>query len=664
MVEASNRNKYNYTPHLVVKAPAPTACVLFVAAVLVLTPVVFAQPAGRGDPGAPGQQPFVNKIVFIGNESISEGELKSRMKTKEPAFFAVFRKPRLNVEVLNRDIAQLEGYYHSAGFFEASVVLNRLDYSDDRSFVDVVIEVKEGEPTRVESVEFSPHSLFDHDELRKGLLLEPGEPYNASLLSTDIYTIKSKYFNIGYLAVSVDDEVEVESHRVRIFYRIEPGTPITIRDISISGNTLSKNSVIEKEFAFKTGEVCKLGQIVDTQRNLFETGLFTVVDIVPENLDPLERTVDIFVRVRERKAAYIEAGFGVGNILGSRIVGEWGTRNLLGTGRTLRFTSEYAYDLFKSDKIDFSQLQFENKFYRYGTEFHQRHVFRTKLLMSANMFLEKDATVEEVTVRTVGASISGQRRLSRRTNLLVGVSHERIRRLAFNHPEEKSTSRIASASVSHDERDFILNPRKGVYRDLRVQGAGGLLGGDNDFYTISTTLQKYYTVWSGVVFATRLRLGYADAFGGSKDTGVPIENRYFAGGGNSVRGYEENSLGPRAVDSGGTDEIVPVGGRLLALTNVELRYPIPVLSKLNFSGAVFLDGGNVWRSLKSASIGDLRPVVPEQDVDVEDYRYSTGIGIRYNTPVGPIRLDYGVPLKHGPGESSSGRFHISLGQIF
>jgi outer membrane protein insertion porin family len=284
--------------------------------------------------------------------------------------------------------------------------------------------------------------------------------------------------------------------------------------------------------------------------------------------------------------------------------------------------------------------------------------------MSVNMFLEKDATVEEVTVKTLGASISSQRRLSPRTNVLVGVSHERIRRLAFDHPEEKSTSRIATASIAHDQRDFILNPRTGGYRDLRVQGAGGFLGGDNDFYTLSTTLQKYYSISPGVVLAARVRVGYADAFGDSKDTGVPIENRYFAGGGNSVRGYEENSLGPREVDSGGTQEVVPVGGRFLALTNVEIRYPIPLLSRLNFSGAVFFDGGNVWSSLRSASVGDLRLLVDEEDVDVEDYRYSTGLGIRYNTPVGPIRLDYGLPLKFEEDQSSKGRFHISLGQIF
>ena len=127
------------------------------------------------------------------------------------------------------------------------------------------------------------------------------------------------------------------------------------------------------------------------------------------------------------------------------------------TGRTLRFKSEWAYDLFKNDRIDFSQLQLENKFYRYGAEFHQRHIFGTKILMSLNAFIERDATVEEVEVKTLGAAVSSARRLSRNTRLLVGLSHERIRRLAFDRPEEKSTSRIATTNLSYDKRDFMLS---------------------------------------------------------------------------------------------------------------------------------------------------------------------------------------------------------------
>lgn len=633
----------------------PLGVVALVSAlVAALAPAVLAE---ESDAGA-----FVNRIEFEGNVAISSSRLKQQMRTREPSFFAIFRKPRLNPKVLERDVAHLEGYYHSIGYFEARVTLDRIVYSQDGRFADIFIAVQEGSPTTIRSVVFSENSLFDHKELRKGMLLKEGDAFNSSLLDTDIYTIKAKYFDRGYLGVAVVDSVRIDEKSVDLSFRIEPGTQISVRRIDIMGNTAVADGVIRKEFTFKPGEVCRLSKLIETQRNLFETGLFSVVDLEPVNLDPLERTVDITVRVRERKPAYVEVGFGVGNILGSRVLGEFGTRNLFGTGRTFRLKAEYAYDLFEGDNVDFGKLQLKNTYYRYDAELHQRRVFGTKQLVSLATFYEKDATVEEIEVKTLGASISTTRRFSRATDLILGLSSERIRRQVFAVPEETSTSRIASAAISHDLRDFILNPRTGSYRLLRVEGAGGILGGDNHFYTISASWQRYYRLSSRTVLAWRVRTGYADAFGDSRETGVPIENRFFAGGGNSVRGYEENSLGPRAV----TDvdpEPVPVGGRVLMLTNVELRYPIPLLSRINISGALFVDGGNVWTALKSVKPRNFR-LYTEDEIEQQDYRYSVGLGLRYNTPVGPIRVDFGIGVKDDDIADENGRFHINLGQIF
>jgi len=224
----------------------------------------------------------------------------------------------------------------------------------------------------------------------------------------------------------------------------------------------------------------------------------------------------------------------------------------------------------------------------------------------------------------------------------------------------KSASHILGLSGSHDKRDFVLNPRAGTYRIARLQVAGGVLGGRNDFYTASGSFQRYDPLSRWAVLATRLRIGLGGAYGRSAN--VPFENRYFLGGGNSVRGYNENSLGPRAMDDQGREAVV--GGEFMLLTNVELRHGIPLLSQWNFSGAVFIDGGNVWASTSDVSLKDFRPLADEQDVTVNDYRYSMGVGLRYNTPVGPIRLDYGWPLKRDTYNDNSGRFHLTLGQIF
>jgi outer membrane protein insertion porin family len=639
--------------------PAAAALVVFVSALVAAASPAAAQTTEPETSSA--QSPFINKVIITGNESISEKELKGQMKTKAPAFFNIFRKPRLDMTRLNRDIAQLEGYYHTAGFFEASVELDTLQYSTDGRFVDIVIGISEGEPTLVASVEFSQGVFIDHEELRKDLLLRPGEPYNASYLDTDLYTLQSKYFDRGYLAVSIRESVELSDYRASVYFDVSPGTQIKINNIEISGNVLSKDKVIEKEIAFDSGDICRLSKLVETQRNLYETGLFTVVDINPENLDPLDRTVDIYIRVRERKARYIEGGFGVGNILGSRIFAGWGTRNLIGTGRGLRLKVEYGYDLFEGETVDFSKMQFRNNFWRYDVEYFQRYVLGYKALMSIDGYIEKDATVENVVVRTIGGQLLTRRRLTRYSDMFLAFTDEFIKRAAFNEPINEGEVRFVSGSVSHDKRDFILNPTTGTYQFVRLKFAGGILGGDEDFWTASASTQWYWRLLRGDVIAVRVRFGYGDPYGQTEQ--VPIEDRFFAGGSNSVRGYQNNSLGPQEYIPE-ADEFLPLGGNFLMLTNIELRFDIPLLSRINISGAAFFDGGNVWENIKDVTLGDFQVFKSKEDVDINDYFYGVGLGIRYNTPIGPIRLDYGLPIKVREEQSESGLFYLSLGQTF
>ena len=160
------------------------------------------------------------------------------------------------------------------------------------------------------------------------------------------------------------------------------------------------------------------------------------------------------------------------------------------------------------------------------------------------------------------------------------------------------------------------------------------------------------------MFAYRLRAGYASAFGDSREAGLPIESRFFVGGGNSVRGFKENSRGPLGPG------LEPRGGRVLLLTNAEIRFPIPLLARYHFGGALFLDGGTTWNSVDEIRLRDFRIVADEEQVGREDYFYGAGIGVRYYTPVGPLRLDIGFPLKKTAGMDYEYRIHISLGQIF
>ncbi len=634
---------------------------------MALFALVSAHTVWAGDLDLPEKpkEPFVNRIIIEGNESFSDKDLKRRMFNHEAPFFAIFTKPRLDRDALRRDVGSLQAFYRTSGFLEATVRVDRLSLLENGTFVDIVIQIDEGVPTRVKFVSFQGYEPIAEDKLIRGLRLKPGVPFNPSLVNGDIYSIKRKYFDKGYVAVEVVDSVAVNGKEVNLRYRISPGPVITVRRISITGNRLTKTHIVEREIVIKEGETFRLSKAIETQRNLFETGLFTEAEIIPENLDVESRTVDVLVRVREKKSAYFEIGFGVGNILGSRISGEWGDRNVFGRGRGVRLRSEYSFGLFEEGELDFDHLNPWVKFYRYELEFSQRHVFGTKVLLGVDAYIEKDGTVEPLIIRTRGGGVTAGRHLSPRTDVAGRFSDRRIKREVPDLGTEKSHTRLIGSMISHDTRDFILDPHRGGYRDFRVELAGGIFGADNDFYTLNTALQKYWPKGRSTVYAVRARIGFADAYGASKNEGVPVENRYFSGGGNSVRGFRENSLGPRELieTSSGVIEEAVVGGRLLIVTNAEVRFAFPYLSKFNFSGAAFVDAGNVWRSLGSVSPSNFRVFVGKDEVTDEDFRYSVGMGIRYNTPVGPIRLDYGIPIKRTE-EESFGRFHISLGQIF
>jgi len=635
-----------------VRAPWPAVALALAWSVVGAVAVLAQEPA---EPSV-----FLNRIILVGNSSVSTSELRARMRTKEPSSLNFIRRPKLDRVQIDRDIAQLQAYYHAIGYPDATVRLERIDYLENNRFADVVIRIVEGEPIRVREVLFSGRLLIDDKELREGLLLQPGAAFNSSLLSTDVYRIKGKYFDRGYFGVSVRDSIRTDERRVTIYFAIDPGPQLHVGKVSIEGNNLVKLGVLEDEVTFKPGEVCRYGELIKTQRNLFETGLFTQVDVLPENLDPVARTVDVRIKVRERKSSWVEVGFGVGNVLGSRVFGEWGTRNFLGTGRTVRFKAQYAFDLFEGDEFDVNQFRINTTFYRYDAVYSQRRLFGIKLGFGVNAYVENDATVPDIEVKTVGTAVGVSHDFSEFTKAIATFSVENIRRREYTLPEVKSTSHILGSALSRDTRDFILNPRSGEYRYVSADVAGGVLGGDNEFYTATGNYQRYHAVRMGSVLAWRVRVGFADAYGSSPE--VPVENRFFLGGGNSVRGYGESSLGPRYIDQGGVLRVN--GGDFMMLANVEVRFPFPLLGKWNFGGAFFLDSGNVWASASDVQAGDFRLYSKSAETTFDDYRYGVGFGIRYNTPIGPIRLDYGYPTKPDTDTDVHGSFYFSLGQIF
>jgi len=635
--------------------PVEPLKVSFLFAAFLLQLILFPGAAESSDFN---ELPVVKRIEILGNKSFSDGRLKRMMRLKEAHFYSLFSKPRYRRDYLKRDVATIRSFYHRNGFFDAVVKVEHVRRDEKSNSVVIRIFINEGPQTKVRKVEFSGDLILPEGELRKGLNLVEGEPYNPNLLEVDRYTIFSNYLKKGYLGASISYKVKPDSLSVAIVWRIEPGEPMRINRKFIKGNRRVDEGLIERELTFKKGEIFNLKNILESKQNLYDTGFFNSVDIEPENLDVKERLVDLVISVKERKTGYLETGLGVGNIHGNRVFAEWGHRNLLGRGYALNARTSFAFSIFPDNDFNLKRLEYRERFVSHEGELRIPHVFSTWNTLTFGAYYERDATVEPVVVRSLSFKATVSRRITRQTSLLLGYGLEHIKRFEVEEEKEKSRKRSINISFTKDTRDYYFNPSRGGYITLEGKVSGGILGGEDNIYSIVTSFQKYEKLDGNYVLAYRIRTGYSDVFGKSKSYGLPIESRYFTGGGNSVRGFRENSLGPVNEDG------EPIGGRVLLLTNIELRYPLPYLKKYNFGGALFFDGGNVWQSMKEITLRDFRLFTDDGGLTCRDYMYSIGFGLRYYTPVGPFRLDIGFPVKRPESVDYTYWLHISLGQIF
>jgi outer membrane protein insertion porin family len=602
--------------------------------------------------------PTVRRIEILGNRSFDDDALKKRMRTKEARFYKIFRQPTYRRDFLRRDVEAIESFYRTNGFFEATVRIESVEPVEEGNAVKIRLVVVEGPQTRVGTLGFSPQSIVRESDLRKRLKLVEKVPYNPNLLETDQYSILSEFYEKGHLGAKAIAATHVDSTSADIEWNLAAGEPVFVRSSRVSGARTVREDLVRRELTFKPGDLCTTKRMLESTQNLYDTGYFTSVEINPDTIDLDRQRVDLSVKVRERKKGYVEVGVGVGNVYGNRLTGEWGQRDIFGTGYLFILKSSYAFQLFPNNEYRLSNIDFKSRYLRNEGELRFPHILGTWNTFSVSAFYERDATVEPVTIKDRGFAARIARRFSRETSLLFSYSLERIERLEVEEEKARSQKRTIDASFSRDTRDLYFNPQRGTYLTGDGSFSGGFLGGSDNYYSLVGVWRRYARIGRSSVFACRLRGGYTDAFGSTSETGLPIEARFFAGGGNSIRGFRENAVGPLGPD------LQPAGGRITLLTNAEMRVPIPYLARFNFGAALFLDGGGVWYSAQDITPSDFRFTAPAGDVSRSEYMYGAGFGLRYYTPVGPLRLDIGFPLKKTSDIDYDYLVHISLGQIF
>ncbi|MDD3906259.1 MAG: outer membrane protein assembly factor BamA [Candidatus Omnitrophica bacterium] len=584
----------------------------------------------------------VASVKISGNKAVKTKEIKRILGTK-PAW--LFNPGVFNEETLQDDIDKIKALYDDIGFMDAEVIPH-LDHSEEGRVLAVDIEVKEGKQYLVGDITFSGALVYPEKEVRKNIFMKKGKPFSTRALREDIFSIRQFYYKYGYMNVIIDVEKNLnpQTSSVDIAYNIDPKEVVYVGKIDVRGNLKTRDVVVRRELRLFPGDKFSGDKIRRSKERLYNLGFFENVSFDTEPTeDP--NVQNLVVNVKETKTGEFSFGGGYSSIDMLMGFAEITQRNFdilnfptfTGGGQSLTIKGEIGmvrsnYNIGWSDPWIFG-FPFLGGF----------DVYRTSHDKDSDVGWSYDET------RTGGDLKVGKEFTDTfRGDIYYRVEDVKISNLDSNvsqdMKDEEGSNIISSMTfgVTQDTRDNIYTPSKGYVINGTIEDAGGVFGGDKNFWKGTASASIYYTIFDKIVLEGKARMGFADAYGNSND--VPIYERFYAGGANTIRGYRERYVGPR--DSASND---PIGGNALLIGNAEVTFP--VYEKI-IKGAVFYDVGNVWRK-----IGDFAD-------EASQFKAGVGVGVRVKTPLGPVKVDYGYPLSKNHEDKREGQVYFSMSRGF
>lgn len=592
----------------------------------------------------PARRIRIKKIEIYGNKNFKTKRLLKIIKSRKGGIFSSgFYKE----EVLKDDIEKLKSFYRKEGHTDVKVDYE-LGYDEKRSLMFVAVRIEEGRKYVVGEVFVKGNTVYTAGEIKNALkVIAADKIFSPEAMLEDASNIQGIYFNKGYIFAQASGTTYLnpETGRVDLTYTIDEGIVGYVDKIRIRGNVKTKDVVIRRELRIYPGERFDGEKLKRSKERLGNLGFFEEVsyDIEPSvGGEPQKR--DLVIEVKESKTGEFSFGGGYSSV--DKLIGfiEIAQKNFdwknfpyfTGAGQDLRLRAELG-SIAKNFELSFTEPWMFDYPVSFGFDGYRRvHDRETDVGFGYN---EKRSGGNLRLGREFGEYVRADAMYRIEDVTISSVSDE-----ATNDLKKEVGSNVISSlqlGITRDTRDNISNPSRGYVLGATLELAGGPFGGDKDFAKITASASKYFGLLKASTLEFRLRTGFADAYGDSRE--VPIYERFYAGGAYTVRGYHERKVGP--IDAVSKD---PIGGEAMAVGNIEYLYPVMDVVK----AALFYDVGNVWSKLN--------------DFGASGYKAGIGFGVRLKTPIGPVRLDYGWPLHKEPGEPTKGkgRFHFSLSRGF
>jgi len=576
------------------------------------------------------EQVKIRKIHLLGNKKITTGELKQAMYTSEGHMFSwatgggTFRD-----DFFERDVSALAMFYGNEGYIEAKITKPRVTLSQDRRYIDVLVDIQEGKKFYLEDVVFKGDIIFSEEKLREALGMKPGDVFSTGVLQEGLLKLGDLYGDEGYAFANVipRPEVKSEEQKVALVVDIQKGEKIYWGEIKVTGNTKTHDKVIRRELKFVEGELTHATRRKKSLSNLQRLGFFDEdIKFLTTTRKDQSTVMDLEIRVKEKPTGTLNLQAGYGNDAGFSFQAGVTQSNLFGRGQDVSLQASWASSNAMNLDVGFTDPKIFDSDWLFGTNFYWS---RRRVGPQTDQDYTYFQDSKGVGFR-LGQEIAEHWLLAGRYRFSNTQLRDPINPEIFSRPEDQDTL-ISSVGMdlTYDTRNNRLDPSKGVYLYGGIEAAG--LGG-RVFQQVEASARFYQRVVWKLVYRTRLEVGYIANF---MDQGnVPDSERYILGGVSSLRGYDGGSIGTvkrlGGTRNGSNPAIEPyvIGGTHKIVWNQELEFPL--IPEANIRAVAFFDVGNAWA-------GDLAGKSPAL---LSNY----GWGIRWYSPMGPLRFEWGFPL--------------------
>jgi outer membrane protein insertion porin family len=586
----------------------------------------------------------IKKINIVGNTVFEEKQLLKQFKLSTPTWFSFYTKnDQYSKQKLSGDLEALRSYYLDSGYLNFNIDSTQVSITPDKKDIYITINISEGEQYTVTDVKLAGDLILPQDDLFKLISISSGELFSRKEVTDSSKRLTERLGQEGYSFANVNSipDINNEDKTVSITFFVDPSKRVYVRRVNFSGNSKTRDEVLRREMRQQEGAWISTTQVERGKQRLQRTGYFKDVNVDTPAVPGTTDQVDVNYTVEEAPGGQIGLGLGFAQSQGLILNASISQANFLGSGKSIDFAfnnsdvnTRYQIGILDPYFTDDGISRGINAFYRVtDAQDANLALYETKEYGGALNF-----RIPVTEHNSFGTELSYT---NTELNLLGGSSTQLSNFIAQNGDTYDLLK--VSASFAHDTRNKKILPDKGALHSISTEVSLPSFGDALQFYKVNYKTQWFKDIYKDFILTLGGEIGYGDSYGDT--TELPFFENFFAGGPRTVRGFEENTLGPR--DS--TNR--PLGGDRKVLANAEVILPVPFLSDFKKSVRVtgFVDAGNVYG--------------PSEDFDLSEIRYSTGLSAIWISPFGAVSMSMALPVNEKSTDEVQ-NFQFTFGTSF